>query len=99
MALWGFRAKCWSGWVSGFEEKEGVMRNAMTTRAPGGANKPTEVAGKVRTVSLRKRSYQRIQIIEVSCVVEVTAEYGSQRPEQLENVNFVIRGLKSDIFY
>ena len=78
------------------------MRNAMTTRAPGGANKPTEVAGKVRTVSLRKRSYQRIQIIEVSCVVEVTmniAEYGSQRPEQLENVNFVIRGLKSDIFY
>ena len=84
------------------EEKEGVMRNAMTTRAPGGANKPTEVAGKVRTVSLRKRSYQRIQIIEVSCVVEVTmniAEYGSQWPEQPENVNFVIRGLKSDIFY
>ena len=38
MALWGFRAKCWSGWVSGFEEKEGVMRNAMTTRAPCGAN-------------------------------------------------------------
>ena len=28
-----------SEWVSGFEEKEGVMRNAMTTRAPGGANK------------------------------------------------------------
>ena len=27
-----------SEWVSGFEEKEGVMRNAMTTRAPGGAN-------------------------------------------------------------
>ena len=26
-----------SEWVSGFEEKEGVMRNAMTTRAPGGA--------------------------------------------------------------
>ena len=25
-------------WVSGFEEKEGVMRNAMTTRAPCGAN-------------------------------------------------------------
>ena len=41
MALWGFRAKCWSGWVSGFEEKEGVMRNAMTTRAPGGANNKT----------------------------------------------------------
>ena len=39
MALWGFRAKCWSGWVSGFEEKEGVMRNAMTTRALCGANK------------------------------------------------------------
>ena len=37
MALWGFRAKCWTGWVSGFEEKEGVMRNAMTTRAPCGA--------------------------------------------------------------
>ena len=27
-----------SEWVSGFEEKEGVMRNAMTTRAPCGAN-------------------------------------------------------------
>ena len=39
MALWGFRAKCWTGWVSGFEEKEGVMRNAMTTRAPCGAKK------------------------------------------------------------
>ena len=26
-------------WVSGFEEKEGVMRNAMTIRAPGGAKK------------------------------------------------------------
>ena len=26
-----------SEWVSGFEEKEGVMRNAMTTRAPCGA--------------------------------------------------------------
>ena len=39
MALWGFRAKCRSGRVSGFEEKEGVMRNAMTTRAPCGANK------------------------------------------------------------
>ena len=25
------------------EEKEGVMRNAMTTRAPGGANKSTEL--------------------------------------------------------
>ena len=37
LALWGFKAKCWSGWVSGFEEKEGVMRNAMTTRAPCGA--------------------------------------------------------------
>ena len=24
------------------EEKEGVMRNAMTTRAPGGANKPDQ---------------------------------------------------------
>ena len=34
MALWGL---CWSGWGSGFEEKEGVMRNAMTTRAPCGA--------------------------------------------------------------
>ena len=30
-----------SEWVSGFEEKEGVMRNAMTTRAPGGANNKT----------------------------------------------------------
>ena len=39
MAVWGFRAKCWSGWGRGFEEKEGVMRNAMTTRAPCGANK------------------------------------------------------------
>ena len=26
-----------SEWVSGFEEKEGIMRNAMTTRAPCGA--------------------------------------------------------------
>ena len=39
LALWGFKAKCWSGWVSGFEEKEGVMKNAMTTRAPCGADK------------------------------------------------------------
>ena len=36
-------------------------------------------------------------------VVQVTlnmAEYGSQRPDQPENVNFepIIRGLKSDIF-
>ena len=46
MALWGFRAKCWSGWVSGFEEKEGVMRNAMTTRAPGGAKKTIEAKDK-----------------------------------------------------
>ena len=30
-----------SEWVSGFEEKEGVMRNAMTTRAPDGANNKT----------------------------------------------------------
>ena len=26
-------------WMGGFEEEAGVMRNAMTTRAPGGANK------------------------------------------------------------
>ena len=25
-------------WMGGFEEEAGVMRNAMTTRAPGGAN-------------------------------------------------------------
>ena len=25
------------------EEKEGVMRNAMTTRAPGGAKNPNEL--------------------------------------------------------
>ena len=30
-----------SEWMGGFEEKEGVMRNAMTTRAPGGANNKT----------------------------------------------------------
>ena len=27
-----------SEWMGGFEEKEGVMRNAMTIRARGGAN-------------------------------------------------------------
>ena len=27
-----------SEWMGGFEEEAGVMRNAMTTRAPGGAN-------------------------------------------------------------
>ena len=39
----------------------------------------------------------------MSIVVEVTlnmVEYGSQRPEQPQNVNFepIIRGLKSDTF-
>ena len=37
----GLQSKKWD-WVSGFEEKEGVMRNAMTTRAPGGAKKNME---------------------------------------------------------
>ena len=36
-----------SEWVSGFEEKEGVMRNAMTTRAPGGAKKQKAIANNV----------------------------------------------------
>ena len=35
----GLQSKMLTGWVSGFEEEAGVMRNAMTTRAPGGANK------------------------------------------------------------
>ena len=35
----GLQSKMLTGWVIGFEEEAGVMRNAMTTRAPGGANK------------------------------------------------------------
>ena len=39
------------------EEKEGVMRNAMTTRAPGGANKriKTCVAGIIQFFDLCTR--------------------------------------------
>ena len=33
----GLQSKMLTGWVIGFEEEAGVMRNAMTTRAPGGA--------------------------------------------------------------
>ena len=36
-----------SEWMGGFEEKEGVMRNAMTTRAPCGAKKFIEINVKV----------------------------------------------------
>ena len=31
-------------------------------------SKPTEVSGKVRTVSLRKKSYRCIQITELLCI-------------------------------
>ena len=41
-----------SEWVSGFEEKEGVMRNAMTTRAPGGA--------KNKSVSMVRSHFKKI---------------------------------------
>ena len=34
----GLQRKMLTGWVIGFEGEAGVMRNAMTTRAPGGAN-------------------------------------------------------------
>ena len=33
----GLQSKMLTGWVIGFEEEAGVMRNAMTTRAPGSA--------------------------------------------------------------
>ena len=35
----GLQSKMLTGWVIGFEEEAGVMRNAMTTRAPGSAKK------------------------------------------------------------
>ena len=55
----GLQSKMLTGWVIGFEEEAGVMRNAMTTRAPGGAKKTKKYIFSLNCVFVEKERIYR----------------------------------------
>ena len=50
------------------EQLHSADQAAIVIEGAAVTSKPTEVLGKVRTVSLRKKSYQCIQITELLCI-------------------------------
>ena len=71
------------------EEKEGVMRNAMTTRAPGGANKRRSF----KKSFFGKQKY-RIEIAPLSISHRHLSQVCQERP--IRGANVAIKEIASD---